>query len=132
MLPDMSFLPVVVGHQTREHCYDLGDALGVMMKESELLVVASSDLSHFHPSAAARRLDDVFIEDLKSGDEEALLADIESGATEACGGGPVVALMRALRRSGGVLFTPIRHTTSGDVTGDLTSVVGYLSAAAYA
>jgi AmmeMemoRadiSam system protein B len=132
LLPGFALLPIVIGHQTREHCFALGEALSVLMKETDLLVVASSDLSHYHPWAVAQQLDGVFIADLERGDEERLMADLESGATEACGGGPVVAMMRAVRQAGEGRFSMIRHTTSGDVTGDRTSVVGYLSAAAYA
>jgi AmmeMemoRadiSam system protein A len=57
-----------------------------------------------------------------------LLNVFETGRGEACGGGPVAAVMSAARRLGSREIKFLEHTTSGEVTGDFSEVVGYLSA----
>jgi len=94
--------------------------------------VASTDLSHYHPARIADRLDQVFRQDVEAFDEAKLMEDLEKGATEACGGGPAVALLRALHVLGAKGIEVVHHCNSGDVTGDTSSVVGYLSAIGYA
>lgn len=131
-LGDVPFLPVVVGDQSPEVCRELGDALALLAANHDLLLVASTDLSHFYPSATARTLDDVMIADVRAADHEKLMAHLEDRTTEACGGGPAVAVIRALAKGGVRGMEILEHRTSGDVTGDHASVVGYLSAAAYA
>ncbi len=131
-LPEFSLLPLVVGSQKREYCFGLGEALASVLDRRTTLVVASTDLSHYYPAAAAERLDRVIIEDLGKFDEERLMDDLEGGTTEACGGGPVVSFMVALKRLGAKHLDVLSHCTSGDITGDNRSVVGYLSAVAYA
>lgn len=62
---------------------------------------------------------------------EALEEDLEKQLTHACGGGLVVALMKATKRAGVKNSLLLHRSDSGDVSGDNTSVVGYLSAAFY-
>jgi AmmeMemoRadiSam system protein B len=122
----------VIGHQDRDTCFELGDCLGRLIRNRSALLVASTDLSHYHSAGEADRLDGVFIEGLDRGDEEALMRCLEEGSTEACGGGPVVAVLRAARGMGAAIVEVTDRSTSADVTGDRTSVVGYVSAVAYA
>jgi hypothetical protein len=59
------------------------------------------------------------------------MSHLTEGAAEACGGGPVVAVMTALKCLGATRIEVMDYATSGDVTGDRRSVVGYLSAVAF-
>jgi AmmeMemoRadiSam system protein B len=77
-------------------------------------------------------LDAIAIEDVKNFDPDSLMRDLELQRTEACGGGPVVAVMIALQRLGVRKIAVLHQCNSGDVTGDHTQVVGYFAAAAYA
>lgn len=128
---EFALLPLVFGDQSHETSLELGKALARLIAGTRTLIVASTDLSHYHPAAEARRLDQVFIEDVRSGDHDRLIRDLERGATEACGGGPAVAILAFLRALGGGPMTLLEHRTSADVTGDRSSVVGYCSAVAY-
>ena len=132
VLGDFSFLPVVMGDQKRHYCFALGEALGKVLRGKRALIVASTDLSHYYPADLANRLDAVAIEDVGKFDYEKLMVDLEQNRTEACGGGPVVAVMLALRTLGARKMAVLHHCNSGDVTGDLSQVVGYLAAVAYA
>ena len=130
VLGTFSLLPLVIGHQTPETCFALGEALGGVLRQRRALVVASTDLSHFHSDSEAREIDAVTIGDVRGFDPRSLMSHLTEGAAEACGGGPVVSVMTALKRLGATRVEVMEYTTSGDVTGDLRSVVGYLSAVA--
>ncbi len=131
VLKEFRLLPLVIGHQSPEICFSLGDALGSVIGSHDVLLVASTDLSHYYPSNVADKLDAVMIEDVRSFDHAKLMADLEAGKTEACGGGPAVAVMVALKRLGVRNMKILHHCTSGDVTGVTHAVVGDLSAVAY-
>jgi MEMO1 family protein len=130
-LGDFMLLPIVMGEQDRSTCLELGRALGEILEGKNALVVASTDLSHYHSSRVAEAIERVAIEDVRRFDFEQLMTDLETGTTEACGGGPTVAMMAALRKLGVNHMEVVHHCNSGDVTGDTRSVVGYLSAVAW-
>ena len=132
ILPEFRLLPLVIGHQSREISFDLGRALGDLLRRGNALLIASTDLSHYYPSSVANRLDAVVVGDLRRFDEEALMDDLDAGRAEACGGGPAVAVMTALRVMGATSMEVVHHCNSGDITGDTSSVVGYVAAVAYA
>jgi len=131
LLRDYSLLPLVIGHQTPETCYALGEALGTVLRGRNALLVASTDLSHFHYDSEAREIDRVMIGDVKAFDPRALMSHIAEGTAEACGGGPAAAVMTGLRALGASRFEVAGYATSGDVTGERDRVVGYMSAVAY-
>ncbi len=132
VLPEFTLLPVVLGDQKREYCLELGDALASVLQSEDHLLIASTDLSHYHSSERANELDSVFIESVRKFDYEGLMSDLETGKTEACGGGPTVSVMFALRRLGVKNMNVLHHCNSGDVTGESDRVVGYLSAIGHA
>ena len=123
-------LPLVIGHQTAEACFGLGAALPPLLAGRRALVVASTDLSHFHTDAEARRMDALVLADVGAFDPRALMTHLEEGTAEACGGGPAVAALTALQGMGACRVDVLGYATSADVTGDRRSVVGYMSAVA--
>jgi AmmeMemoRadiSam system protein B len=92
-------------------------------------VIASSDLSHFYNDTRAWELDGVFCESLETLDAALLHGRLARGECEACGGGPVVAALLAGEGLRSRACSILSRTNSGDVSGDRTSVVGYVSAA---
>ena len=129
VLRDFKILPIVIGEQKRESCYHLGEKLAAAARGRKVLLVASTDLSHFYPAATAEKLDRVIIDDIAKLDHGRMMSDLETDRGEACGGGPAVAVMLAAKKLGANTATILHHSNSGDVTGDLREVVGYLSAA---
>ena len=99
------------------------------------LLVASTDLSHYFDAARAALLDRVVIDRVTRFDADGLLAEFERyprherGRYVACGGGAAVAVMKAASALGARDGLVLHHADSGDVSGDKTSVVGYLAAA---
>jgi MEMO1 family protein len=131
VLGTFSLLPLVIGRQSPANCFALGEALGGILGNKKALLVASTDLSHFHSEREARDIDAVMLEDVRAFDARALMSHLSEGATEACGGGPAVAVMTALKCLGATRVDVMGYATSGDITGDRRSVVGYMSAVAY-
>jgi AmmeMemoRadiSam system protein B len=131
LLPDTAIVPMVMGHQTRATAFALGDALAQAIRESgkEVLLVASSDLSHYEDATVAARLDGVVLEHVGKMDAGGLMRALEREPRHACGGGPMVAVLDAAARLGASQAQVLRYADSGDVSGDKSAVVGYMGAA---
>jgi hypothetical protein len=120
---------MVMGEQDRENCDILASALASVCRGLKVLLVASSDLSHYHPYDEAQRLDAVAIGEIENLDPDGLYRKLQAGRTEACGGGPVIAVLKAATVLGASRAIVLHHCNSGDVVPQRESVVGYLSAA---
>jgi AmmeMemoRadiSam system protein B len=128
VLGAFSFVPVVMGDQTLELCENLADAISSAVKGGDVLLVASSDLSHYHPYNDAVLLDRRVIELVESFEPLQLMDKLDRRQLEACGGGPIVAVMLAARKLGATEAHVLHYCNSGDITGEKGAVVGYLSA----
>ncbi len=128
-LGQFRLVAIVMGDQDETTARSLGEVLATSLKGVNALVVASTDLSHFHPEKEARRLDNTVRLAVEKYDPDTLLEIIEDGSGEACGAGPMVATMIATKRLGGAHTKFLQYTTSGATSGDFDEVVGYLSAA---
>ncbi|MBN1298478.1 MAG: AmmeMemoRadiSam system protein B [Actinobacteria bacterium] len=128
---DIKIVPIVMGSQNRTNIESLGNAIGNILKGQKILIIASTDLSHYHPASVASGLDSKVLENLKSFDPEKFTEQISKDALEMCGGGPVAAAMIASKLMGADSAEIISYQDSGDVSGDKSAVVGYVSAAFY-
>ncbi len=128
VLGKFKLVAIVMGDQEIDSVRALGEVLGSALKDTNSLIIASSDLSHFHNEETARRLDGEIRKAVEQYDSDLLMRKLEAGKGEACGGGPIAAAMIATRRLGGRKAQFIQYTTSGETTGDFSEVVGYLSA----
>lgn len=127
-LSSFGLVAVVMGDQNWDNCVALGEALAPLAADPGVLVVASTDLSHFYGAERAGRLDGEFRDVLTTMDARALYDTVQSGRGEACGAGPVIASLLATQSLTGRVCTTLSQRNSGDVSGDYSSVVGYLSA----
>jgi AmmeMemoRadiSam system protein B len=129
LAPAVPIVPLVMGYQTPQTARALGDALAAVLKGRRALLVASTDLSHYHDADTARALDAVVIDCVSRLDAERLQHALDVQPEHACGGGPTVAVMRAAQRLGARDAVVLNYADSGDVSGDKSAVVGYLAAA---
>lgn len=129
LLPHASIVPLVVGWQTAAVGVELGRALAAVLRERSAVMVASSDLSHYHAADAAHALDSRVVQAVEQFDADRLQSLLDRQAEHACGGTPMVAVMRAARALGAADAVVLRYADSGDVSGDKSAVVGYLAAA---
>jgi AmmeMemoRadiSam system protein B/AmmeMemoRadiSam system protein A len=126
VLGDFKLVPIVMGDQKYDTCRALGLALAKLMQgSSDTLIVASSDLSHFHPYDDAVRLDHKTLRAIGEWDYLSMSRNFENNVWEACGGGPIVAAMIAAERLGATEARILKYANSGDVTPDKSRVVGY-------
>lgn len=130
VLRGFKLVPIVMGDQRKLFIESLAEKLAQVI-DDETLIVASSDLSHFHSKAEADRLDSKVEKRISAFDYEGLLSDLENQECEACGGGPIAVLMKAAALSGVKNADVLSRSDSGDTTGDNSEVVGYLSAVVF-
>lgn len=127
---DFLLTPIIMGLQTYETCETLGKALARLLKDKkDILLIASSDLSHYHSEKDARVMDKRVADRIVSFDPSGLFEDIKKGHAEACGAGPIASVMIACKELGATKAAILKYATSADVTGDRSAVVGYLAAA---
>ncbi|MBI4874073.1 MAG: AmmeMemoRadiSam system protein B, partial [Acidobacteria bacterium] len=125
VLSKFTLVPVVMGDQSYEASRALGRALAKLIQRPGTLIVASSDLSHYHPYAEAVRLDRRTLRAIEEFDYLSLARNLELRVWEACGGGPIVAAMIAAEELGAAKATLLQYANSGDTAGDKDRVVGY-------
>ncbi|MCE5334905.1 MAG: AmmeMemoRadiSam system protein B [Desulfobacteraceae bacterium] len=132
VLPGFKLVPIIMGEADMATCRSLADAIVDAIRGKSVLVVASSDLSHFHPYETANELDRHFVDCLKAMDVSRLYNCLETQRCEACGRGPVVTAMILSEKLGAKTCRVLDYANSGDVTGEKASprgVVGYVAAA---
>lgn len=118
-------LPVMVRDQRISVAKALGQALAESLAGREVLLVASSDLSHFFPQHRAGELDGELLRRLEAFDPQGVMEAETEGVGFACGRAAIAAVLWAAQQLGAEQVRVLRHATSGDITGDFTSVVGY-------
>lgn len=128
VLPDTPIVPMLMGRQSHATVATLGDGLASALAGRRVLVVASSDLSHYHDARRAARLDGVVVDAINRFDADGLEQALDRFPDHACGGGPVVAVLRAARALGARDARVLCYADSGDVSGDKDAVVGYAAA----
>lgn len=130
VLSDFKIIPIVMGDQRKIFVDELVKRISDVI-DDEMLIVASSDLSHFHNKQFADKLDSVIEKKIMNFEYDELLEDLELNKCEACGGGPIVVLMKAADLLNMKKSKILSRSNSGDITGDSSEVVGYLSAVIY-
>jgi AmmeMemoRadiSam system protein B len=124
---DFEIVPICMRDQTFETSYELGKAISESSKENDPLIIASTDFTHYESADSARKKDQMALEAILRLDADGLLQTVYRIDISMCGAGPVAAMLTASRGLGAKKVELIAYQTSGDVTGDLTAVVGYAS-----
>jgi AmmeMemoRadiSam system protein B/AmmeMemoRadiSam system protein A len=132
VLKTFNLIPIVMEpYWSWETCQSVASAIAETVKGKRVLLVASTDLSHFYTYNIAVELDKIFLNHIERFDVEGLNRDLKNNRTEACGGGPVVTIMLAAKMLGANHGKVLKYANSGDVTGDRSRVVGYAAAVFY-
>jgi AmmeMemoRadiSam system protein B len=121
------FIPICMMMQDLRTSRDIAKTMVEQLNGKDFLIVASSDFTHYEPHDMALRKDDMAIEAITKLDDARLNELCESNKVTACGYGPIATLIEAAKLLGGVKAELLAHKTSGDITGDRSSVVGYSS-----
>jgi AmmeMemoRadiSam system protein B len=122
-------LPVMVRVREPSISERFGKALAKVLRDKDFVLVASTDLSHFYNQQTALTYDRAMLNAIESFDPDGAFDLERAGKGFACGLGAFTAVMWAARELGADRVKVLRHATSGNVTGDYSSVVGYGAAA---
>lgn len=118
-------LPIILLSQDRDTAEDVGKAISKVAKKKRTVIVASSDFTHYEEQSFARSQDMALIEPILDMDVGRFYDVLERRRVSACGYGAIASVMTACSNLGATRGKLLSYATSGDVTGDAGSVVGY-------
>jgi len=127
---DLSIVPLALSHIPYSACKKLatGLALAITQYNKPVLLLASSDMSHYESREAAEIKDKLALDKLISLDPEGLYQTVSANRISMCGVIPATVVLEASIQLGGNRAQIIRYTDSGAVSGDTDQVVGYAGA----
>ena len=125
--PDVKFVPIAVGTGRLLLLEHLGEAVATVIAacEQPVLIIASSDMNHYEDDSTTRVKDHKAIDQILELDPRGLYETVMSESISMCGFGPAVAMLIAANRLGAQKADLVQYATSGDVSGDRETVVGY-------
>jgi MEMO1 family protein len=124
---DVAIVPLCLGFGDYASCLALGNGIADAIGEfdEEVLIVASSDMTHYESAASARAKDDEALREILTLDPEGLLKVCRSMGITMCGVIPATVMLVAALKLGAKRARLVKYATSGDVTGDNRQVVAY-------
>ena len=132
---DFKIVPISFGVDDPDALKAIGRSIAHAIKglkrESSTLLVASSDMTHYESASSARKKDDIAIHAIVTLDEKALREAIHGSNITMCGYLPVIVMITAAKELGATKGELVKYATSGDVTKDNSSVVGYAGMVIY-
>ena len=125
--PDVKIVPIVLSHATLSFYREIGSAIAMAIKEtgSATVILASSDMTHYEPHESATAKDKKAIDAILDLDAAELVRRLDKYDISMCGYAPVVCLVTAAKELGATKAELVKYQTSGDTSGDYSSVVGY-------
>lgn len=120
-------VPICFRMQDLESSREVGNTLAEVLMGRNSVIIASTDMTHYEPQRMAEEKDKKAIDAILRMDENLLYTTLESYNISACGYGPVIALVAAAKKLDAEKAELLSYRTSGDITGDKSSVVGYAS-----
>jgi hypothetical protein len=135
LLPNVLIVPLLMGYQTIHTIRGLADALARVADGRRVLLVASTDLSHYFDARTAESLDRRVQDAVAAFDTESFIRTFEHypeeerGRFVACGAGAAISVMLAARAIGARHGRLLKYMHSGQISGDMSGVVGYLAGA---
>ncbi|MEM2963542.1 MAG: AmmeMemoRadiSam system protein B, partial [Candidatus Anstonellales archaeon] len=115
--------------QNLEASLDIGKAIFEATKNRNVIVIASSDFTHYKSAEQASVLDASALEKIQTLEVEGFQREVESKNLSICGYGPISAAMHYSKLKGAKMAELLRYSNSGEVTGDYSNVVAYASLA---
>jgi len=122
---EFKMIPICFSMQDLPSAIEVGEAVAKALAGKNAVIIASSDMTHYEPQERAAKKDRLALEAVEAMDEARFCSIIETQRVSACGYGPIIALVTAAKILGAKEAKLLCYKTSGDVTGDYSSVVGY-------
>ncbi len=123
----VKIVPITVMQASLKECRKIGEGIADAVKEIgyDVVIAASSDMSHYEPDDVARRLDRLAINEALNLNPEGLYNIVHKERISMCGFLPVTIMLYAAKALGAKEARLVKYATSGDVSGDYDHVVGY-------
>lgn len=121
-------VPIIIGDIDYNECQSLADSLADVIKDKPVLIVASTDLSHYKPYEQAVEYDNKTISFLKNFDPQGLWNAVAWTGWNVCGIRPAAVSLLYAKKQGADKINILKYANSGDTAGDKARVVGYVSA----
>ncbi len=131
VLENFKIVPILVGDLSLTTSNTLARALDQHVRGKKVLIVASTDMSHYHASKEAETMDQHTLDLIKSLDSVSLFSELQAGRSELCGAAAVLTLLDLLKLRGIKDIQGLKYAHSGHATGDVSRVVGYSAFAIY-
>jgi hypothetical protein len=128
-IPGAKIVPIVMGYPTRRTVSSLANALSEVLAAKKILIVASTDLSHFLPKEEANSVDAKTISLVQNLSADTIINKMANAENIMCGGGPVASILLALKKIGKPHVEVLRYADSSEANQDTSHVVGYLASA---
>jgi hypothetical protein len=124
---EFTFVPITVGAGRYEYLHGLGEALGQTLANTpdRVMIIASSDMNHYESDSITREKDRKAIDRILALDPAGLQEVLTREHSTMCGYGPTIAMLVAAKILGATSAELVKYATSGDISGDRDSVVGY-------
>lgn len=120
-------LPIILIDQSRKSAMELGKAIAKISKNKRTVIIGSSDFTHYEENEYAHKQDKSLIEPILDMDVDRFYTVLQENQVSACGYGAMASTITACKELGATKGVLSRYATSGDVTGEKSSVVGYAS-----
>jgi AmmeMemoRadiSam system protein B len=123
----VKIVPITVMQASLEECRKIGEGIADAVKEVDydVVIAASSDMSHYEPDDVARKLDSLAINEALNLNPEGLYNIVHKERISMCGFLPVTIMLYAAKALGAKEARLVKYATSGDISGDYEQVVGY-------
>ncbi len=118
-------LPIILIDQEKNAAEEIGEAVATISKQKNSMIIGSSDFTHYEPNEFAHEQDKALIEPILDLDVDQFYKVLYEKNVTACGYGAIASTMIACKKLGATKGELLKYATSGDVTGDTSSVVGY-------
>ncbi|MCA9812485.1 MAG: MEMO1 family protein [Nitrosarchaeum sp.] len=125
MYTDFKIVPITLIDQNKETALKLGEAIAKVAQKKNIMIIGSSDFTHYEPNDFAHEQDELLIETILKLDLDRFYAVLNEKNISACGYGAIASTIVACKNLGATKGELLKYATSGDVTGDMDSVVGY-------
>ncbi len=124
---DVQIVPIILSGDELEPCRDIGKAIAeaVGQTKADAIIIASSDMTHFESAQSAKEKDMAALKAVVELDEKKLFDTVLRLSISMCGYIPVITMLIASKKLGAKAAELIDYTHSGEVTGEVDSVVGY-------
>ena len=124
---EFEIVSICMGLQDEETALDVGSEIAeaVLRVNKKVVIIASSDFTHYRPDDVARKNDTYFVKPVLGLDISEFYRRLKERNASVCGSGPIAAMLAASRHLGASKAVLQKYSTSGDTTGDVSAVVGY-------